>query len=132
MLFCGIWIMTIHSRKDEDPDLVETIPGSKKVDWSEKREFDRLEYPLRNRPLLKCGEYELHIVNISEKGLKLLNDKKVELSRFIQGEAIMLCGKSVTVDGEVSWSLNNEVGLFKVMIPNSIITEDRRIISKAS
>ena len=82
--------------------------------------------------MLKCGEHELHIVNISEKGLKLLNDKKVELSRFIQGEAIMLCGKSVTVDGEVSWSLNNEVGLFKVMIPNSIITEDRRIISKAS
>ena len=132
ILSWGIWIMVIHSRKDVESDLAETIPAGQKVDGSERREFDRLEYPHTNRPLLKCGEPELKIVNISEKGLKLLNDEKIELSRFIQGEAVMLCGKSVTVDGEVSWSLNNEVGLFKVMIPNSIITEDRRILTKTA
>jgi len=132
ILFWGIWLLFIHSRIDEGGDLVETIPPEQKVDVSEKREFDRLEYPLMNRPLLKCGEHELQIINISEKGLKLLNDEKIELNRFIQGEAVMLCGKSVTVNGEVSWSLNNEIGLFKVTIPDSIITEDRHILSKAS
>ena len=132
ILLWGIWLMFIHSRKDEDDDLVETIEVDQKADESERRAFGRLEYPVTNRPLLKCGEHELQIINISEKGLKLLNDEKIELSRFIQGEAVMLCGKSVTVDGEVSWSLNNEVGLFKVTIPDSIITEDRHILSKAS
>lgn len=131
LLFWGIWMMVTHSRKGEDTVLVEPVREDKTVDWSEKREFERLEYPPANRPVLKCDGHELEIVNISEKGIKLLNDDKIELSRFIKGEAIMLCGKSIAVDGEVSWSLNNEVGLFRVTIPDVIIAKDRGIVSEA-
>ncbi len=131
ILFWGFWMVTIPSRKDKDSSLAKNILEIKDVGIKERREFARLEYPPTKRPLLKYGEHELQIINISEKGIKLLNDKKIELSPSIRGEAIMLSGKSITVDGEVSWSLSNEFGMHMTPIPRSIITEERRILSEA-
>ena len=95
----------------------------------EKREFARLVYPPAKRPTLKVGENELEIIDISEKGVRLLNNNQVNLDKSIYGEALLLSGRSINVDGEVAWNNNNEVGLLMALIPSSIIAEERRILS---
>jgi hypothetical protein len=116
-------------RKKKVSDLDEYIQLSEFVRIQQRRKYARLIYPSTKRPLLKFGEHELEIVDISERGLKLSNDKKIEFDRFIHGIAVLLSGKSIIVDGEVSWSLNNENGLLIDPIPSAVIAEEKRIIS---
>lgn len=127
----GFWMLAIGPRKDKDSDLVEYIQINKYVKKQEERKYFRLEYPLTKRPPLKVGEHRLEIINISERGLKLLNEKKIEFDRIINGKAVLLSGKTISVEGEVAWDLNYEVGLLIDSIPGSIIAEEKRILSKA-
>jgi hypothetical protein len=127
----GFWMIAIGPRKDKDSDLVEYIQINEFVKKQEERKCFRLEYPLLKRPSLKVGEHGLEIIDISERGLKLLNEKKIEFDRIINGEAVLLSGKTISVEGEVAWSLNNEIGLLTDSIPASIIAEEKRILSKA-
>ncbi len=123
----GFWLIAVQSRKDADAmDRVQDILHD---GTSGKREFVRLVYPSTNRPSFKYGEHELEIIDISEKGIKLLNERQLDLGKLIHGEAILLSGRSVQVDGEIAWSLDNEVGLLMALIPSSIIDEERRILS---
>jgi hypothetical protein len=128
----GLWMIAIHPGKDKDPISVENIKKTQKAEIPERREFERLEYPDTKRPLLKCGGREFPILNISEKGLKLFNEKKIELNPVINGEITLLSGRSILVNGEILWSLSNEFGMLLDPIPTSIITEERGILSKAS
>jgi hypothetical protein len=127
VLIWGFWWMAISPRKDDD--FVEKIQDTLKNGTSTRREFARLEYPTAVRPRLKYGENELEIIDISEKGIKLSNEAQIDLGRVIHGEAILLSGRSVHVDGEVAWSLNNEVGLLMALIPGSIIAEEKRVLA---
>jgi hypothetical protein len=118
-----------QSRKKKSSDSEEYVQLSKYVRTQQRRKYERLVYPPTNRPLLKFGEYKFEIIDISERGLKLFNDKKIEFDRLIHGEAVLLSGKRIIVDGEVSWSLNNEFGLLIHSISKSIISKEKRIIS---
>jgi len=128
----GLWMIATQPGKDKDSTFVGNIERIKKVEVSERREFERLEYPDTERPLLKCGEHEFQIINISERGLKLFNEKKIELNPVINGEVILLSGRSIIVNGEIQWSLSNEFGMLLDPIPAYIITEESGILSKAS
>ena len=127
-VFLVLWA---QFRKKKASDVEEYIQVSEYVRMKEKRKYSRLVYPSSKRPLLKLGEHELEIIDISERGLKLLNDKEIEFDRILHGEAVLLSGKTIIVDGEVSWSLNKKYGLFVYSIPGSIIAKEKRIISKA-
>ncbi len=98
---------------------------------SEQREFIRLLYPPTKRPKFKFGEHELEVIDISESGLKLLNDKEIKLGQLISGEIVLLSGKSINLTGEITWEHSNEVGLLITLIPRSIILEEERALSKA-
>lgn len=118
-------------RKDKKSDLKEYIQISESIRTREQRKFFRLVYPLTKRASLILGEHVLEIIDISERGLKILNDKKIEFDRTVHGEAVLLSGKKIRVDGEVSWSLNKEAGMLINSIQSSIIAEEKRILSKA-
>lgn len=124
----GFWLIAVQSPKDAD--LRGNIQDILDDGTAGKREFPRIVYPPTNRPSLKYGDHELEIIDISEKGLKLSNEGQVDLGRLIHGEVILLNGRSIHVDGEVAWSLNNEVGLLMALIPSSIIAEERRVLSR--
>lgn len=123
----GFWLIAFQSQKDADimgsmqDTLDDGTPG--------RREFARLVYPTTNRPTLKYKDHELEIIDISEKGLKLLNNSQRDLGQLIHGETILLSGRSVHVDGKISWSLDNRIGLLMALIPSSIIAEERRVLS---
>jgi hypothetical protein len=127
LVFLPFWV---ESLKKKTSDIEEYIWLSKYVRTKQKRKYARLVYPSTKRPLLKIGEHELEIIDISERGVKFLNDKEIELDRIIHGSAVLLSGKTIIVDGEVSWSLNREYSLLINPIPRSIISEEKRIISK--
>lgn len=128
----GFWKMAVGSRKDKDLGVEAQIQATEEVKAAERRQYERLVYPPTQRPSFKFGQYELEIIDISERGLKLSNDQKVEFERNIQGEAVLLSGKKISVNGEVQWSLNREAGLLMDRIPSAVIDEEKRIVSEAS
>ncbi len=128
VIIWGFWWIAVMSQKDAD--LADAMQDFLNEGISRKRKFARLVYPTTNRPTLKYKDHELEIIDISEKGLKLFNDSQIDLDQLIHGEAILLSGRSIHVDGEISWSLNNKFGLLKTIIPSSIIAEERRILSR--
>ena len=72
----------------------------------------------------------MEVINISEQGIKLLNDKKIEFGRSIHGEVVLLSGRSISIDGDVAWRSNTEIGLLMALIPSSIIAEERRFLAR--
>ena len=125
-LIWGIWIM--GRQTDQDENFVKNIKTMGQGGPADKREFARLEYPPRLRPLFKLGDQILEVIDISEKGLRLRNDSRLELKELVHGEVQLLSGKPISVSGEVAWSLNNEIGLLMALIPSAIINEERLLI----
>jgi len=125
----GFWFMAVQPQ--QDADLMKNIQDTLNDGAAGKREYARLVYPSSSRPTLKYAEHELEVVDISEKGLKLANHEQIDLGQLIHGTVKLLRGQSINVDGEIAWSLNNEVGLLMALIPSSIIAEERRVLSKA-
>jgi len=129
VLIWGFWLISIRS--DKEVDLTGSAKDSLTDGSAGDREFDRLEYPPTARPTLKFEEHLLEIIDISEKGLKLVNDEQLDLGRMIYGEAVLLSGQSIHVDGDVAWRTDTEIGLLMALIPSSIIAEERRFLSRA-
>ena len=96
----------------------------------EKRTFPRVEYPPTKRPMIKLGEYEMEILNISVSGLSFLYDKKtpIKIGKWIDGKIIFLNGKSIDINGQVAWKKGKKVGLLlSVRIAYPIIEEQMSI-----
>ena len=103
----------------------ERLQGKGKYDGPEKRKFARLIYPPQKRPMLKYRNYKLEILDISERGMKILNYKQHEIDQNIQGTVKLLSGMSIDVVGKLAWQYKNELGLFTTQIPRNIIEEER-------
>jgi len=123
----AFWAMA--KKPHEETDLIDNLQNVLKSGSHERRKFVRLGYPSTKRPVLKFGEHEIEVMDISENGIRLLNDKKIDLGQSIHGEIVLLSGRSMRVDGEVQWSLNNEVGLLMALIPSTVIDKERRVLS---
>lgn len=124
-----LWAGLKSPKKDKESEFVAYLKEVNKINFDEKRKYDRLEYPPDRRPCFTFDGHRMDIINISEKGLKLLNEDEVEMTQFMNGEAELLCGKKISVDGQVSWSLNKEVGLLITNIPEELIVEERDILT---
>jgi hypothetical protein len=96
-----------------------------KVNIPEKREFNRILYNPQKRPKIQIDTHAFEIVDISEKGLGLVNDKKVPLDVMIQGKLTFLCGESVDIAGTILWEQDNILGIqFDSLIPSDKITKE--------
>jgi hypothetical protein len=95
----------------------------------ERRSCNRIIYNPKERPRLKIDAHFLEVVDISEKGLRLINDKNIELDVKIQGTLTFLSGESVDIEGSIIWQEGNTLGLqFKDLIPSEIIYKEQRHI----
>jgi len=100
---------------------LERLQGKEKYAGPERRKFNRLLYPPKKRPMLKIGNAEVEVVDISEKGMKLFNYKEHKLGQNIQGTIVFSSGKSIDINGKIVWHFKNELGLLTTPIPRSII-----------
>jgi hypothetical protein len=65
-------------------------------DGSEKRNYFRIVYKPNQRPILKVKNHEFEVSDISETGLRLLNDRNIQLGAdWIRLTAILLDGEAI-------------------------------------
>lgn len=74
---------------------------------------------------MKYRDYKLEVIDISERGMKLLNYRQHRIDQNIQGTVELLSGISIDVAGKIAWQFRNELGLFITHIPRTIIEEER-------
>ncbi|MFH1993792.1 MAG: PilZ domain-containing protein [Pseudomonadota bacterium] len=108
--------------------LLERLPKKEKQVAEERRKFARLVYPPKKRPKFKVREQEMEVIDISEKGIKFLKDKRMKISECVHGTTELLSGNSLDITGKIVWEHNSEVGVLITKIPESVIVEEIRTI----
>ena len=78
---------------------------------SDRRTFFRIFYQPTKKPKLIVGEHEFEIADISEGGIRLINDQNIKLEGPVSGKTTFLYGESINIEGEVVWKQNNQVGI---------------------
>ena len=93
------------------------------------RSFNRIIYNPQERPDLKIGDHVFAVADISEKGLRLISDKKIKPDVKIKGKLTFLCGAALDVEGMIIWQEGKEFGLhFDNLLPSDIILKEQRHI----
>jgi hypothetical protein len=102
--------------------------GSNYYNGSEKRNYIRIVYKPNQRPILKVKQHEFEVSDISATGLRLLNDKNIQLGEdWINLTAILLDGEAIEMEGKIVWKKNDEFGLrLRTFIPTSVISKQSR------
>jgi len=95
----------------------------------EKRSYIRIVYRPGKRPHLNTSKTVFEVTDVSEGGIRFLNDADIALPEFIKGTLIFLDDEVIDIDGKIEWQLNQEVGLsLKYMIPAVTIEKEQRHI----
>ena len=84
---------------------------SEEYEGSERRVYFRILYRSTKRPKLVTGKHEFEIADISEGGIRLINNQNIKLAESVRGTTTFLCGESVEIEGTIVWEQNNEIGL---------------------
>ena len=101
----------------------------KRYGGSEKRTYIRIAYRPENRPKLKIGKAGFDVVDMSESGIRIVNTKKIKLTKRLRGTMTLLCGESVAIDGDVVWERNDEFGLLlKHPIPSDDMEKEKKYV----
>ena len=74
---------------------------NKKYKGPERRTNLRATYNIDKRPVLKVGENEFKVADISEMGLRFFNEKNIGFGHWVRGTEKLLCGKSICVEGMI-------------------------------
>jgi len=104
-----------------------------------RRDFFRIVYEPSQRPLLRIdapsleltGEHEFEVLDISEKGIRFLNDRNVHFSETVQGELVFVDGEAVLIEGQIVREKGSQLSLkLSESIPfKAVVKEQRRIIT---
>jgi hypothetical protein len=112
--------------------LLERLHWKDKYIAHERRKFARLVYPPEDRPVFKIKGAHLQIVDISEEGVKFLNDKHAQISEHVHGTVELLSGKSLDITGRIIWEQDDAVGVHITRIPERIIIDEVRTLLRES
>lgn len=119
-------IAKLWKGKDKKTRSSSETPGGQ-----EKRAFIRLEYPLGKRPKFIVDNASMDVINISERGLKFINEIQIPMGKFISGTIELSSKTSIKLKGTVVWSEGNEAGvLISGVIPQDIMEDQLALIKK--
>ena len=98
----------------------------------ERRRYYRIEYPALMRPTLKIRKHEFEVVNISEKGVMFLAEKKIKFGRWVSGEVTFYDGQSMGIEGKIVRKYENNIGMVLPIksIPYSRILSEQRLLAR--
>ena len=103
---------------------------SKKYGGPERRKNSRVTYKPDKRPILKIGEDEFEVADISEMGVKFFNVGKIELRHPVRGTVTLLCGESIDVVGMIVREHGVDIYMNNnIPIPKNILAREQRYIS---
>ena len=105
---------------------------NKRKENQEKRRYYTVEYPASMRPSLKIRKHKFEIVNISEKGVMFVADKKTAFGRWVSGEVTFYDGQTMGIEGKVVRRHENNIGMCLTIkpIPYSRILSEQRLLAR--
>ena len=80
----------------------------------ERRSHIRKEYKPKEKPTLKIGKIEFEVIDISARGMKFINNKKINIEGWVSGTLTLLDNRSIEIDGIIVRKQDSEVGLHLV------------------
>ena len=93
----------------------------------ERRSYFRITYSPGKRPFLRIGTHAFEIADVSEGGIRFINESKVEIKKPVRDTATFLYGGSVDVEGDIVWEQNSEIGLLlKNFIPSAAMEREKQ------
>ena len=96
---------------------------------SERRSYFRILYKPTKRPKLSVDKNEFEIADISEGGIRFINEREVDLGKQIRGTATFLIGESVDIEGDIVWNQGDEIGLLlKSFIPSATMEKEKQLV----
>lgn len=113
-------------------DLLTWGISSGRIKWKrrndnglERRSYFRVVYAPPKRPWFKVAGERFQVADISQRGLRFINDKNIQLARTIQGIVTFSDGEAVVVKGNVEWKKADEISLLlEELIPHTTISKE--------
>ena len=91
----------------------------------EKRSFFRVVYAPKKRPRLKVAEDIFQVADISQRGLRFINDRNIHLDRTLHGVVTFSDGQTIAITGSVEWRKADEISLLlEDLIPHTTISKE--------
>ncbi len=96
----------------------------------ERRHYLRIVYKPNDRPRLRIDSREFEVEDISDTGIRFVNDRNVALKKTFNGILTFLDGNTIRVEGKIEWEQDTGVGvsLKHPISPEIILKEQRHII----
>jgi len=106
--------------------------GRKRYRGPDRRPSLRLAYPPEHRSVLATKSGELEVLDVSPKGLCLLNPEEIRFSGWFRGVLKFLCGDCVMVAGQVAWEKHGCVGVHLTVsdIPHTLILKEQHELAR--
>lgn len=102
------------------------------VSENRRRHF-RVNYPTHDRPCIKIRGYEFEVIDVSESGLRFINDQEVKLAKWFRVTLIFLDGQAIERESRLVWRHEDIYGIEFVMpIPYKTILKEQRYLIKLS
>ena len=98
-----------------------------------ERAFYRLVYPLTARPRLRVGPYPLEVIDLSEEGIRVLQNPALQLvvGEGFEGTIDLPSGPSLPIEGMVLWVDPPRIGARLIQgVPFSVMLEEQRYIQR--
>jgi len=86
----------------------------------EKREHTRRFFLAGQRPTIRIGPQEFDVIDISERGVRFVNDKKITQQGWVKGTTVFTDKVPIDVDGVIVRDEDGDMGLHLVapLIPD--------------
>ncbi len=83
-------------------------------DLKEKRQYPRQVCRPEEQTILRISKINFKVIDISERGLRFVNDGKLKLSGWVSGSLVIGNKKPIDIDGIVVRRQDNEIGIHLV------------------
>ncbi len=94
----------------------------------EKRKFQRYDFESGKSPVLKVGDKEFPIENISQGGVKFVKGRDVNFDGIINGSIVFPDGETIAIEGNIAWAQEDVIGLsFEELIPEDILDKEQQV-----
>jgi hypothetical protein len=113
-------------------DLLAWAISSGRLKWKrrndnglERRSCFRVVYTPKKRPWLKVANERFQVADISQRGLRFINDRNIDLDRTIRGTITFSDGEAVTITGNIEWKKADGISLLlEDLIPHTTISKE--------
>jgi hypothetical protein len=110
--------------------MVDNIKNQEEELENRRRHF-RLEYPPGQRPVFNVRKYRFDVVDISQSGLRFVNDQEARFGKWLNGVIVFPDGESIEKEARVVWNYKNVYGIeFLTRIPFKIMLEQQKKLIK--